>query len=684
MAIFLQLLDTSDKAEALHAAILTSPQRRFTVDPVQFQKIPGSPFAYWISDTIREAFTLESFEAGDRIVRQGGVTGNDSRYLRLRWEVDVNKGPRQNWAWVPFAKGGNLARWYSAFPVVVIWDSNRSTFAGFTGLKHRPSEKPSSVDEYFKAGLTWPLRASHFAPVPLPAGCVFSIRGYAILAPRESLDYILAITNSRLFDYLFKVALGRSGFPEFVVGVLQKLPFPNVCDEQKVELGRLAKKAWSISRELDCVVETSPAFVLPEMLYRRIAHFDRSKIHKELSAIQTKIDDIVFALYGVLGEREAVEQWLTRAPQAEGSEKNQADESEEDEDGIIFPERDSLISWAIGVAFGRFDIRLATGKRILPREPDPFEALPSFSPAMCDPIDQVSLEGGFENQESEMMVADLEECLSGDINDAVWSVISRVRESIDLEGVPELERNDIANWISAEFFKSHVRAYSKSRRKAPIYLQVGGPRYSIWLYIHRIGADTFFRVQAEVEKKLKREIKSLDTFRAEATANAGGVKGNLVDVQSVFVSQLQDMHDEIQRIAPLWAPDLNDGVIINAAPLWRLFPQNKPWQKECKATWDELCKGKYDWAHLAMHLWPERVVPKCAEDRSLAIAHGLEDVFWFEDEDGKWKPLDKPTRPITEIINERTSPAVKAALKSLIEAPDTTAPVKRSRKAKTS
>ena len=40
--------------------------------------------------------------------------------------------------------------------------------------------------------------------------------------------------------------------------------------------------------------------------------------------------------------------------------------------------------------------------------------------------------------------------------------------------------------------------------------------------------------------------------------------------------------------------------------------------------------GKYDWAHIAMHLWPERVVPKCATDRSLAIAHGLEDVFWVE------------------------------------------------------
>jgi hypothetical protein len=70
-----------------------------------------------------------------------------------------------------------------------------------------------------------------------------------------------------------------------------------------------------------------------------------------------------------------------------------------------------------------------------------------------------------------------------------------------------------------------------------------------------------------------------------------------------------------------------------------------------------------------MHLWPERVVPKCAKDRSLAIAHGLEEIFWAVDTDGKWKPRPNPTQPLTELIKERTSSAVKAALDSLLSAP---------------
>jgi len=71
-------------------------------------------------------------------------------------------------------------------------------------------------------------------------------------------------------------------------------------------------------------------------------------------------------------------------------------------------------------------------------------------------------------------------------------------------------------------------------------------------------------------------------------------------------------------------------------------PGHRPWQKELKAKWAELAAAKYDWAHLAMHLWPERVVPKCATDRSLAIAHGLEDVFWEETGDAKWRARPRP------------------------------------------
>lgn len=41
-----------------------------------------------------------------------------------------------------------------------------------------------------------------------------------------------------------------------------------------------------------------------------------------------------------------------------------------------------LFDWLVGVAFGRFDIRLATGERQPPPEPGPFDPLPATSPGM--------------------------------------------------------------------------------------------------------------------------------------------------------------------------------------------------------------------------------------------------------------------------------------------------------------
>lgn len=129
------------------------------------------------------------------------------------------------------------------------------------------------------------------------------------------------------------------------------------------------------------------------------------------------------------------------------------------------------------------------------------------------------------------------------------------------------------------------------------------------------------------------------------------------------------MLDEIKCVAPLWDPSLDDGVMLTMAPLWPLVPQQKPWQKELKSKWDELAAGEYDWAHIAMHLWPERVVPKCATDRSLAIAHGLEDTFWVEREKGKWERRTVPTRLIEELIDERSSAAVEAAVQATCNRP---------------
>ena len=58
---------------------------------------------------------------------------------------------------------------------------------------------------------------------------------------------------------------------------------------------------------------------------------------------------------------------------------------------------------------------------------------------------------------------------------------------------------------------------------------------------------------------------------------------------------MDDFHDKLQRAANLnLTPDLNDGVVLNIAPLWELVP----W-KVAKEYWDELMQGKYEWSRSA-------------------------------------------------------------------------------------
>ena len=180
------------------------------------------------------------------------------------------------------------------------------------------------------------------------------------------------------------------------------------------------------------------------------------------------------------------------------------------------------------------------------------------------------------------------------------------------------------------FFSDHLKRYSKSRRQAPIYwpLQTVSGSYTLWLYYHRLNEQTLFTcVNDFVEPKLQSIKEDLITLKNKPSRNKDEEKA--FDRLTDFKVELEDFRDELLRIAKFWKPNLNDGVQITAAPLWRLF-QHKAWQQKLKETWEKLEEGEYDWAHLAYSIWPARVLRKCHQDRSLAIAHDVEDELWHE------------------------------------------------------
>jgi hypothetical protein len=327
----------------------------------------------------------------------------------------------------------------------------------------------------------------------------------------------------------------------------------------------------------------------------------------------------------------------------EESEDDTKSDSDDDSDYEItgLPLGTSLIettAYLVGATFGRWDIRYATGERQPPDLPDPFDPLPVCPPGMLQnaeglpgepkdvPADyplRISWSGILVDDEnhSEDIVARVREAI-----EVIWKGRA---EAIEQEACVILGVKTLRDYFRrpAAFFADHLKRYSKSRRQAPIYwpLSTKSGSYTLWLYYHRLTDQTLHTCLADfLDPKLRKVQSELNSL----TGSGGG--GTRAGELREFLDELHDLRDEIERVIKLpWKPNLNDGVLITASPLHKLFRLQK-WQKDIKACWDTLAKGEYDWAHLAHTIWPSRVEKACEKDRSIAIAHGLEHLCKVE------------------------------------------------------
>lgn len=686
--IFLDLRAVAAKDLGLQAAA-TKAAYQIRAESREFLAIPGAPFIYDAPTSARTAFArVPSFEQVHRTASFGASTKNNFRFLRTWWEP-ISADPSR---WFSHAKGGKVTAHYGNLPLLIAWASGGcelkafiSEYRGSRGWGYQWTASLNGHDSYFRPGLTWSLRADGFRVRVMPRATIFGSKGPAILVADEgdaTLLALSALTNSSAFRYLVRVQLARHELAQsYEVGLIQGSPVPE-SGAQSRNMASLAHRSWSLKRSLDTITETSHAFHLPALLQvsgtdvadraaARSAHVTR--VEAELASIQAEIDDIAFRLYGIDGEDRArieAESGTTPAPVATDDESDTTDEPDDtepdDEDDTSSADTATLateiLSWSIGVAFGRFDLRHATRDLPAPAEPGPFDPLPARSPGMC-PDDAIAVEFLVDDPGHPLD-------LGARIADVFAKVFpadheARLDEAVHLAGSP-----DLPTFLRRTFFPFHLKRYSKSRRKAPIWwpLSTASGTYTVWLAWPRLTRDTLFRVADEIKRqKLPFETRKLASLKQEHGPNPTTRQRADIAAQEDLVSELTALLEEVERVAPLWNPVHDDGVILHYALLWRVV-RDAAWQKECRAAWEKLAKGDYDWAHVAMHLWPERVAPKCRTDRSLAIAQGLEDTFWVEIA-GKWRARDNTDAALAAAIAARTSPAVKAALRAFTDAP---------------
>ena len=183
-----------------------SGNHRYTAKQENFSKIPGSPVAYWVSEKI-----IEDFEKYPRlndvgITRLGMTTGENARFVRLWYEVDINNCKfnadsqkdldATSAYYVPYNKGGAYRKWYGNNDCVLYWKNNGAAIKNFADKNGRIRSTVPNTEYYFLPCASWSKISSGKISFRLKKHSIFDVAGACYFAKKYDLSYMMGFLNS--------------------------------------------------------------------------------------------------------------------------------------------------------------------------------------------------------------------------------------------------------------------------------------------------------------------------------------------------------------------------------------------------------------------------------------------------------------------------------------------------------
>ena len=226
-------------------------QVRYVIKSENFSRIPGSPIAYWASPKAIEAYSYNNLDAIAQ-PRHGLATSDNDRFLKLWFEIDVNKGSLfqrgdLSKKWYPMNKGGAYRKWYGNLEWVINYENDGKELKDFAISIYRCSSRTiQNTQFYFKKGLTWSaLTSGGFSVRYSEDGALFGSGGYSAFVDDSKLFYILALMNNAVT----KAFIGYvSPTLNYEVGHIKTLP-AKIEQEKKVLVDGLVKENIKNSKE---------------------------------------------------------------------------------------------------------------------------------------------------------------------------------------------------------------------------------------------------------------------------------------------------------------------------------------------------------------------------------------------------------------------------------------------------
>lgn len=533
----------------------------FEVPQVNFEKIPGKPISYWLSERAISNFVNGVLLENIADIKQGLATSDNNKYLRLWYEIELRKidfmavdtvdAKKRGYRWFPFSKGGSFRKWYGNQEYVVDYYNDGEDMKANVLRKYPYLNTPDFVVKnsgyYFKPSITWTeISSAYFGVRYCPPCYIFSNKSNSVF-PASDYDmwYLLALLCSKPADMYIKAIN-----PTITTNVGDVAKIPVIIDKDRFgECLSLTKENVELEKDDWDAFETSWDFqrhplahgTSLEETYSAWAQLCEQRLYR-IKANEEAINEVFIDIYGLKDELDELvdENFIT---------VRRADK-----------QRDirSLISYAVGCMFGRYSLDVP-GVVYAGGEWD--ASVYKSYPADYDAIIPICDDEYFEDDIVSRLV-EFVRTVYGD--NTLEENLKFIAASLGGKGS---SRDVIRNYFISEFYADHLKVY----QKRPIYwLFDSGKKngFKCLVYMHRYQPDTIARIRTdyvhEQQSRYRTAIADLEQrLNGASTSERVRLNKRLVKLKDQ-ATELRAYEEKIHHLADQMIKiDLDDGVKIN-------------------------------------------------------------------------------------------------------------------------
>ena len=492
MATYIRLTDYKD-SDSKEQGFFKS-ENRYETKQDDFEKIPGSPIAYWVSDRVKEIFEKSSSLESISDIKTGIQTGSNEKFLRFWNEVNMQKigfnlesSEDELYSllkWFPYLKGGEFRKWIGNFEYVVNLEND-----GYE-IKQGNNFRLRDKKFYFKKSISWSFVSSGtFAVRFTPNGFTCDVAGSSLYPSVENINYLTSFLNSLNTKLFLKIVAPTINFQIEDIASLPIIFPKQESIKQQIEL--LTQECIDISKEEWDSRETSWDFTKNELLkhksdskletaYNNYCSYWREKFYK-LHANEEELNRLFIDIYELNDE-------LTPDVDLKDITILKSESIINDNNELEFKAEEIMkqfISYAVGVMFGRYSLD-KDGLQIANLGSEILISQMTDETKVSFPIDD------------DNVIPVLEDDYFSD--DIASRVINFVKTTFGIESLSEninfIEKclgKTIRAYMVKDFYEDHIKRY----KKRPIYWMVSSPKkgFMSLSYMHRYTNDLFARVQ---------------------------------------------------------------------------------------------------------------------------------------------------------------------------------------------